>query len=435
MGQVVPFIARVRDSGDWTESERARLEDFADRLNAGGVKVEAVFGATDEGDPWCVVTDADGDVLIHVARIGGVFVVHSAVDDAMNEGADLHSALRERLTAPEDAVAPKSATILPFDMSTRQAQTLLALVVASAFFYETAGLGDHAQAAELPHAPAAPDDPPPPAAPTADSDIHAQDREVTTPAAALQDPTHATTLAAEAEAPAAVVARTDAPTPQPPPLQAQPADTAAKAAEAIVLAAAPEAPAPLVIKGTAGDDLLTGTAANEHILGGAGNDTLVGGGGHDTLDGGAGNDRIELTATVVAIGGEGADTFVIRGPHPGEPAGEHPGGFFFGVILDFNADQGDRVVNSQGGLARLTPHPTDGATATDQTAPTLSGAHGFGPPLTILSRVDVDLNGDGVVDGYIMVGGPHATTPEGAPGEPPIVVTGQSLGGAADIFG
>ena len=86
MGQVVPFIARVRDSGDWTAAERARLQELADRLAAGGVDVEVIFGATDEGDPWCVVTDGNGDVLIHVARIDGEFVVHSAVDDARQRG-------------------------------------------------------------------------------------------------------------------------------------------------------------------------------------------------------------------------------------------------------------------------------------------------------------------------------------------------------------
>ena len=32
MGQVVPFIARVRDSGDWTAAERARLEALARTL-------------------------------------------------------------------------------------------------------------------------------------------------------------------------------------------------------------------------------------------------------------------------------------------------------------------------------------------------------------------------------------------------------------------
>src|SRR5688572_10953244 len=161
MGQVVPFIARVRDSGDWTATERARLQELADRLAAGGVEVDVIFGATDEGDPWCVVTDGDGDVLIHVARIGGAFVVHSAVDDAVNENADLHTALRDHLDATDAAMAPQSATILPFGMTARQGQTFLALVVAASFFYETAGIGGEAEAAELP--PELPAEPPPPA--------------------------------------------------------------------------------------------------------------------------------------------------------------------------------------------------------------------------------------------------------------------------------
>ena len=152
MGQVVPFIARVRDSGDWSAAERARLEDLAERLAAGGVHVEVIFGATDEGDPWCVVTDADGDVLIHVARIDGKFVVHSAVDDAVNESVDLHTALRDRLAATEEAMTPRSATILPFGLTARQGQTFLALLAATTFFYETAAVGDTAEARETLHA-------------------------------------------------------------------------------------------------------------------------------------------------------------------------------------------------------------------------------------------------------------------------------------------
>jgi len=180
MGQVVPFIARVRDSGDWSAAERARLEELADRLAASGVHVEVIFGATDEGDPWCVVTDENGDVLIHVARIDGRFVVHSAIDDAVNESVDLHTALRDRLDAAEEALAPQSATILPFSLSARQGQTFLALLAAAAFFYETAGVGETAEAAEAPAAPLPIEDPPP----APDADAPTQERELAVQAAA-----------------------------------------------------------------------------------------------------------------------------------------------------------------------------------------------------------------------------------------------------------
>ena len=100
-----------------------------------------------------------GDVLIHVARIDGIFVVHSAFDDTLSEGADLHEALRDQLHAAADWAEPQpSAEILPFEA--RRAQSFLALVAAAAFFYEaTAPAPAHAEAApppETPHDPVAP---------------------------------------------------------------------------------------------------------------------------------------------------------------------------------------------------------------------------------------------------------------------------------------
>ncbi|MDP3593908.1 MAG: calcium-binding protein, partial [Phenylobacterium sp.] len=78
MSNVVPFEPRPSAGGGWTAAERARLSDLADRLSASGAKVEVVYGMTDEGDPWCVIKDENEEVLIHVARINGQFVIHDA---------------------------------------------------------------------------------------------------------------------------------------------------------------------------------------------------------------------------------------------------------------------------------------------------------------------------------------------------------------------
>ncbi len=442
MGQVVPFIARVRDSGDWSAAERARLEELADRLAASGVHVEVIFGATDEGDPWCVVTDENGDVLIHVARIDGRFVVHSAIDDAVNESVDLHTALRDRLDAAEEALAPQSATILPFSLSARQGQTFLALLAAAAFFYETAGVGETAEAAEAPAAPLPIEDPPP----APDADAPTQERELAVQAAALRDPSEPTqgseTLVASREpsATSAPAAGDDAS----PPAPTVEAEASAPRAE-VVVAAPVEREAPAVIVGSSGDDLLVGTQADERIEGGAGNDTLRGGGGHDTLLGGAGDDRIELAAGVTAEGGSGADTFVVTGPPVGQA------GTLLGVILDFAAGEGDRLFTQLGHEIRIPEfrqRPDDASTdkADPLVPPTTStdpsstdfgvqsggGGGSFGPSLLPpVIRVDVDLDGDGQVDGYILV------TRKGAPPEPsegPITVTGHGLG-SGDLIG
>jgi hypothetical protein len=110
-----------------------------------------------------------------------------------------------------------------------------------------------------------------------------------------------------------------------------------------------------------------------------------------------------------------------------------------GVILDFDRLSGDRIVNVAGETLRLLPHRTPGAD--DKTAPPTttgtdgdftttttppnegtsgggSGENGFGPTTvapggqppsllgpatTPLTRVDVDLDGDGVLDGYLLI--------------------------------
>lgn len=454
MGQVVPFIARVRDSGDWTASERARLQELADRLSANGVDVEVVFGATDEGDPWCVVTDGAGDVLIHVARIGGAFVVHSAVDDAVNENVDLQTALRDHLDANDAAMAPQSATILPFGLTARQGQTFLALVVAASFFYETAGVGGgEAHAAEMPvELPTEPSPPPP------EIDAPTQERDLATQAATLQP-------SSASAAPAAASAVVALPDPAPAPHQADVTDDAAptdapplaaiepveEPAAAITLAAPSEAEAPVVIRGTDGDDLLVGTAADEHIIGGAGNDTLRGGGGHDLLEGGAGDDVIELTSGTIAVGGDGADTFVVQAPVALGHANT-----LLGVVLDFSTLEGDRLALANGRFLQVAARPVGQGSGDKTIAPTIAGGeHGFTgqdvdathPTLTLpaggggfqtmltgrpLTRVEIDFDGDGVMDGYVLVG------PQGhmlGGDQTPIVVTGASLLGGDSLFG
>jgi hypothetical protein len=226
-----------------------------------------------------------------------------------------------------------------------------------------------------------------------------------------------------------------------------------------LLAAAPTTPPPVeagkpaaeplqVIQGTAGDDLLVGTSADEHIIGGDGNDTLRGGGGHDLLEGGAGDDVIELTSQATAIGGSGADTFVLQAPVQLGRAET-----LLGTILDYSRLEGDRIFNAAGQAVQLVPHRTPGTGAGDKTAPPTTttptdgdfttttqppdhgtnggdrgggpGSSGFGPstvdpgngqspslvgpaPPPPLTRVDVDLDGDGVVDGYVLLG-PHST--------------------------
>jgi Ca2+-binding RTX toxin-like protein len=70
--------------------------------------------------------------------------------------------------------------------------------------------------------------------------------------------------------------------------------------------------------GGQGDDFLMGGQGQDILLGGLGNDIIRGGAGSDKLIGNAGNDSIYVNRGDgdLALGGAGADTFVIQGASP-----------------------------------------------------------------------------------------------------------------------
>ncbi|HEY8573098.1 hypothetical protein [Phenylobacterium sp.] len=392
MGDILPFVQRVRAAGDWTADERSRLEELAQRFAAAGVHVDIVYGVTDDGDPWCVVKDENEEVLVHVARIGSAFVVHHAVDDILSSAQDLPSALGERLAWSAEREA---AVVVPFS---RQAQTFIALVVATAFFYESAvGLptGPERHEDRSPE----PETPPPPA--LIEDDASPDRREVAAHAMAADAdeaqplPTAQVVAAAPLQLAAAVTP--EAPLPAPEPVTAK--TRAADAGETLVASASTN-----VVQGSSGDDSLVGGAGSDVVIGGDGDDTLSGGGGGaDLLQGGAGDDRLELGEQVTADGGEGADTFVVVSPHVLGHADT-----LLGVILDFRAAEGDRIVTHEG-----RPVPPEGVTPSGvgpgtltTLAPTASGGD---------RRVDVDIDGDGMVDGYVILRGPPPVPDAGAP--------------------
>lgn len=414
MGDIVPFISRVRDSGDWSPGERARLEEFGERLAASGARIEVVFGTTDEGDPWCVVKDQNEDILIHVARIGGRFVVYSAIEDIVAEDSNLYEALRDRLA---DSVEIPTAQVLPFSL-TREAQTFIALVVATAFFYETIGvdIGFEPSAAPMESQPE--HEPLPSAATPEEGQV--QERDVVIQGAVFAetpDPAGATRQLLAMATDDTSDGKLPPPSSAKDQPQVMPIEGQTRQVPAAMLARA-ERPA----------ERLSTEQAGERIMGGAGADTLRGS-ALDTLQGGAGNDRLEL-AGATAFGGEGADTFVLLNPTAYGHADT-----LLGVIEDFSADEGDRVTTEGGMEVSLRPPtllPGGVDRATDKSTPPPEG----------WTRVEVDLNGDGVVDGYVLVRTRAGSPAEGEPKEetPPEpgegwdvdALVGRSLTGAED---
>jgi hypothetical protein len=397
------FIRFLRDRGDWSAAQRAKLERLADSLEQAGLKVEVVFGKGDAGDPWCVVKGEDEEVLVHVARIGGKFVIHSFREDTIEETADLETVLGAWLsTGGYEGPEREGDVVLPFEM--RRAHTLMALA-ASADVFESAAPSDATAASRQPGAdpieapettpPAPHPDSPPPATRHPPANPVQGEPPPAGPAGALDHEPPPPDRAEIAPGPIAIA---------PDHAVESEGDLARGSRPLQTLIPMPTARAALDMHGTPGSDSLVGSAHADLITGGAGNDTLVGGGGADTLEGGDGDDRLEFSDGALVIGGRGADTFVVDAPTHAGP------NQLLGVILDFSSAEGDRVITSRGRLLKFKSQAS-GETSTPATA---SGEHHANPhddgAQRTVTRVDVDIDDDGAPDGYLLV-----VTRSGAP--------------------
>ena len=119
------------------------------------------------------------------------------------------------------------------------------------------------------------------------------------------------------------------------------------------------------IKGTGKSEVLNGSAGSDAIDGGAGNDTITGGAGTDYL-----------------TGGRGADNFVF---------GAHSQ---YDIITDFNAAEGDRIVLDMGGSTGNVAYAGD-----------LWDGLSFQTAGGTCYVSCVDINGDGVMDTQLSIGG------------------------------
>lgn len=75
----------------WTNQETADLARAEHMIRAARPDLEFTIGATDEGEPWCVVTDGTGDVLIHICRIDGAYQIDSPSLPKVIKGFDLRT--------------------------------------------------------------------------------------------------------------------------------------------------------------------------------------------------------------------------------------------------------------------------------------------------------------------------------------------------------
>lgn len=428
MGEILAFSPRP-PATDWSANERGLLMLLTQQLASSYGEIDSVFGQTDSGDPWYVVTDSNQDVLVHIARIDGRFVVHDAAVDMFHQVGSLWGALRQVLSSggPEEV----GGNVVAFNPSSREAQSFLSLVIAVGLYLELRGIevgeAGRLNFENLPRV-----------------DDLSMDAVASRLIASLSlDGERAASRAAPPSAsdPAGAVAQA---TIKPEGLKALVVETPAEAAPGLAafkithLAAATVEPAPSathaavslpeespttteldgqgfaagrsVMMGTAGADVLYGTAEGEVIKGDAGDDYIDGGGAKtgqiDRIDGGAGDDTIVMNARVVATGGTGADTFLISAQ---EPASKLEA--LLGVVLDYSAAKGDHLaVMGKGNVTVVSTAAVSNVLAAQEAAlgeAVASQVTDVKGPVAG-TRVGFDINGDGREDVFILLGGSTA---------------------------
>lgn len=379
MATILPFPAPR--GGDWTPSERAGLDALAARF-ADETDIEVAFGRTDAGDPWCVVLDARDEVLVHIAREGRDFVAHTA-DDLFVRSGDLRTAVERVLGSRWHE--ERAEVVVPFAAAGRSAQVVTAVLVVASFVHhyraEAEPADDWSFAAARPLKPAAP----------------REVRDEAAKVAAAIDALPVPDLHAALSPP--VPHREDA---AGTPFAIGPDPLAVDVPSRDTVAAAHVAPAlDLVAHLVEAAAAISGSDHGDVLIGTGGDDLLDAGkaapGTHDLLDGGGGNDWLMLDGGTIAIGGSGADTFAIRAPiAPGES-------LLLGVLVDFEPGT-DKIVGAPT-VAGSPPSFTviDSVSISDIFDD--PGVNFAVPPALPGNRLTVDLNGDGVPDGYLLVNG------------------------------
>lgn len=148
MGGTVLPLWPASPGGGWTNGELAELYRVEHSLFQAGLVVETECGVSDEGDPWFVFCHGDGHVVVHAARIDGLYHLYCATLPAPLTGRSFGAIAKTfvEMIAKTQNAAPSGRVVA-------HPSALLSLLVAAAVLSVDAVLHDSAQATELSPAP------------------------------------------------------------------------------------------------------------------------------------------------------------------------------------------------------------------------------------------------------------------------------------------
>ena len=143
---VIPFRKKVGAVG-WRHDELAECYRVVGLLARSGLPVSIDSGLTDEGEPWAIVLREDtGDVLLHMARLDGSFVLVSAAGPVAQRGESLRAVLDTAVRTGGLAMLTRSSAAADSNILRLHPTTLIAAFIAAAWVHTETSQADLLQA-------------------------------------------------------------------------------------------------------------------------------------------------------------------------------------------------------------------------------------------------------------------------------------------------
>ncbi len=147
-GAVLAWSRRPEPRAGWTNDELAELYRVEHALNQAAFAVETDRGVSDEGDPWFVFCHSEGGVVVHIARIDGLYYLYCVTLPNPLVGSSFAALTKTYIASlPTPPAAHRGGGVVVHPSA------LLSLLVAAAMFSVDALMQHSAHAADLPAAP------------------------------------------------------------------------------------------------------------------------------------------------------------------------------------------------------------------------------------------------------------------------------------------
>lgn len=133
---VVQLQRLFRQNSDWSPRELAEFYRVEAALIQAGLKITTERGVSDEGDPWfAFCRPDDAEVIVHIARIGGIYILAGPAYDGIASGRDIRALVHD-LVARHPLIQMRGDNRQGSNIFLHPAALLIA-VVATAFFKST----------------------------------------------------------------------------------------------------------------------------------------------------------------------------------------------------------------------------------------------------------------------------------------------------------